>query len=351
MKIVNCKLKIIYTFLFIYLLSCLFTPLAKAEGLSLILSPSLLRVQLNPKSDYKTPITLINQGSDPVNIQIILKPFLPFGEDGQIRYLPAGQIPGNYKKIFTHVRLTDQGITTSHFNLAPEQKKNLELQIDIPVDELVSDYSDYYFSIVFLASPKPSEDAQVAPAGTDDTDHNITTLNAGIAANILLSVLSDKPQTSNPPPQISILEFSAPFFLQSGPVNFSLRVKNSGNSVLSPDGYILIKNMYGQTIGKVEIAPANILGDSTRYLTDTNYASRSALASPNQLQKILWQENFLLGPYTATLSLKLPGQAQPITATIYFLALPVQLIFGIAITLILIIIITIRVRYRLKTDK
>lgn len=361
-KIKNQKLKINIKYLLF--LICIFNILylifnfniVYSSGISLSLSPSLLKIKMNPGTNYKSPITLINQSLDPLNIQIILKPFQPFGEDGQIRYPPAGETAGNYQNLFNNVHITDDGIIISHFIIAPQQTKNLELNINIPENE--NAFEDYYFSLIFLASPEanksntsPSIKDYTSPQDQDEIDQkNITTFNAGISANILLSINSAQKNQPDPSPQISILEFKAPSFIQNGPVNFDLRLKNNSPHYINPEGYILINNMFGQTIGKVDIASANILAGSTRYLTDTNYASRSALASPLQTNKILWKEKFLLGPYTATLNIKLSDQNLPLTSTTFFLAIPFWIIITIIITMIIIPLLILRVRYLLKND-
>ncbi len=353
MKIKNCKLKIILFFLSLALFS-LHSDQARAEGISLSVSPLLLKLRLNPPAEHQTPIALQNQGDDVLDIEILFRPFRPKGETGQIEYLSNDQINHDYKDIFNKIQLTDEGVVSSHFQLGPKQTKNLELQVNIPKKEKAM---DYYFSIIFLASSEIQAKtglAQQASLQSDEIgsetsreDQNISYLNAGIAANILLSIAAADH------PQAGIIEFSAPFFLQSGPVDFTLRVKNTGQHLITPRGAILIKNMFGQTIGKLDIDPASILVGSIRSLTalaPDNDGKAQTASSSSQLQpdKIRWQENFLLGLYTANLSLALSDKGPLLNQSIIFLALPIQLIISIIIVIIIGITITIRIKYRLK---
>ena len=277
MKIENLKLKIIYLSIPVYLLFAIcFLPLAPAfaDSISLSVSPSLLKIQALPNVNSKSALTLENQSAQSLKIRVQFKPFQPSGETGQIKYLADNQIPDSYKQLFAAIHLTDNGIVTKSFDLGPQQKKNLELQVNLP-DPAKTD--DYYISVIFLASPESFTEAGLAspeatqtdinPAQPDDTGtgnapqyKNYSTLNAGIAANVLLSIGKAKPLGY-------IEEFSAPNFLQSGPVNFKVRIKNTGQQLLNPRGIIFIRNMFGQTIGRLDLAPANILSNSIRPLT------------------------------------------------------------------------------------
>ena len=81
--------------------------------------------------------------------------------------------------------------------------------------------------------------------------------------NVLLTV-GPKGKTNG------ILEdFSSPLFVDSGPVAFNVAVKNTSNHFIQPRGEIIIKNMFGQAIGKVSLLQVNILADSTRRMPDT----------------------------------------------------------------------------------
>jgi hypothetical protein len=318
----------------------------QAENINLKLSPSLITIQAIPPANPKVPITIENKGDNPENIKILLIPFRPSSKiDGQIEYPNTNAIPQSYKNIFEKIHLTDNGIITKNLQLGPKQKKELQLQFFILKEEPTA---DYYFSVVFLTSqnsnpPKTCQNSKdnTIPASPCSSAYSI--LNAGIAANVLLSI--------GPPknPQGEITEFSAPQFLQSGPVPFTVRIKNSGPHVFAPIGRIFVKNIFGQTIGRIDLAPANILSDTSRSLTASSFARRSP--SEGGTPTILWPEKFLLGPYTATLNLALSEQGPVYNKSIHFIAMPIQMTIGIIVTILIIIGIILRIRYRLKIDK
>lgn len=360
MKIVNCKLKITYLIVFVYLFIGLSTPASvNAEGINLNVSTSLIQIKAIPPSDTKSPITLENQGDNTVSIQVLFKPFHAHNkENGEIAYLNDNEIPTAYKKIFNQIHITDNGIVTNNFELGPKQKKNLELQFTIPKNEADS---DYYFSVIFLArhslsegeliSQNPTQKDELNPPANEENNQgqNFSIINAGIAINILLSI-GDKDHA-----QGVIEEFTAPTFIKSGPVGFTVRIKNIGAHVITPKAIIFIKNMFGQTIGRVDIEPDNILTNSIRALADTQTASSSSLARRSlgeggSFPKAIWPERFLLGPYIATLNIAISDKGPIYNQSIVLLALPIQLILGIILGIIITITISLRVRYHLKND-
>ena len=132
-------------------------------------------------------------------------------------------------------------------------------------------------------------------------------------------------------PDAVLEEFSTGFFYESGPVPFTIRIKNKGTHFIKPKGEILIKNMFGQSIGKLNLVSVNILSNSTRAISNA-----------------LWKEDFLLGFYTATLNISLSNDGPTFTKAIHFFSFPFQGLIVIVIVLISTIIIVNRVRTHMK---
>lgn len=348
------------------------TSQAGAEGISLSVSPSILTIQITPPANAQAELLLQNLSDEPVSVRIDLIPFKAIDESGGIEFIDRDSIPDEYQQIFKKILVTDNGIETGALDLGPKQKKTLSLSMNIPKEEIGK---DYYFSVVFLAQPVLAEkliEAPVTPlvttepesslydSDTGQENQNISVLHAGIAANILLSIGNKQI------PEIVDIEFTAPPFLESGPVDFSLKVNNLNNRFIRPKGIIFIKNIFGQTIGRLDIKPDNILAGTTRYLTDTVTASSSSNTSfkpqnklnqftaQNQIFRtpnITWHENFLIGPYTADLQLALTDQGPIYKKSIIFIALPLMLTAITALVFIISIIIIIKVRHYIKMNK
>lgn len=374
-KMENRKWKIILISLLGFLLIGLFPQPAEAEGITLSVSPSLLRVQIRPPAEAKASISIQNLGEDSVNLDLKLIPFRPSGDTGDIEYFDQNAFPDEFKKISKKIIITDQGLETSSIVLGPKQQKKLELQFIIPKDEIEA---DYYFSVIFFGhnlsqnentneneanTATPSAELPVEPElntnlqldSENNKNQNTSTINTGIAANVLLSIGTPNGSNFNSPLQASDIELTSPAFVQSGPVNFTLKIINRGRHVISPRGMILVKNIFGQIIGRIDLESANILAGASRSLSDSQTATSSSQLSPLNSHlstpTILWPEKFLLGPYTATLNLAVSDEGPLVTKTIIFTALPVQILASSILLILFTAIIILRLKYRLKNDK
>lgn len=108
-------------------------------------------------------------------------------------------------------------------------------------------------------------------------------------------------------------------FYEQGPVVFKITSQNTGNVHLSPYGIVEVKNMLGAKIDQVEIDPWFVMPKSSR------------------TREIKWNTNFLLGRYTATLSMNRGYDDIIDTKTVNFWVIPWKMVSIILIGLILII--------------
>jgi hypothetical protein len=316
---------------------------AYAEAIDLNISPSLLQIQAAPPSDIRAPLTIENKSDTSVKLSVSFKPFKSSTkENGEIEFLKESEShPGLDKDFFNKVQLVDDdNFAIQSLELGPKQQKKLYLRIYIPKEEA---FSDYYFSIVFMSIPQQN--------GQDDSNHevnNYSTAQAGIALNVLLSIEKEEI------PNGEIEKFTSPFYIESGPVPFTIQVTNKGNHFITPRGILLITNMFGQTIGKVEIPATNILANSSRYLVDSlqhtkaNASTRLTKKETEQRPQTIWTETFLLGFYTATITIAFSDHGPIQTRSIHFLAFPLKFLLGLMIAIIMVIITSIRVKNKLK---
>jgi hypothetical protein len=228
-------------------------------------------------------------------------------------------------------------VPVESITLGPKQQKTLSMKVNIPEDITIS---DYYFSIIFVST------------NSRITESNSSINQIGIATNVLLSV--GQKET----PKIVLEEFSTSNFFEKGPVPFTVRIKNEGIHLINPKGEITIKNVFGQTIGKLNLTSVNILFDSIRAIPNDIYTQELKLEGNSNAKKssvdfkrpvVLWKENFLLGIYTATLNLNISDEGPTITKTIRFFAFPIEILIIIVIAIIAFIVI--RKRLKLYTKK
>jgi hypothetical protein len=329
LKTENLKLKIFFFILYSLFFILYSGTKAYAEGISLGVFPPIIQIQASPPTDVRSKILIQNTGDSPVDLKIGIKPFTASTkEDGQVEYLSDFNYANPF--IFERMQILDGDTSIDSITLAPGQQKELILQILLPQNEILG---DYYFSVVFISNNEPVDNSNVSGA------------TAGIATNVLLSI-GPKGKT-----QGEIEEFSAPLFIPNGPVPFTVRVRNTSDHFITTKGNILIKNMFGQTVGNVSLLPVNILSQTVRSIPDYQQ-SPSATPPPSLKSYILslksisavWPEKFLFGPYTATLTVALSDQGPLFKKTINFYSFPLENLLIIALILLAISAIVVRVK-------
>jgi hypothetical protein len=324
------KLKLKILFLFIFLPTYfLIAQIVKAAPLSLSIDPPITTIQAIPPTTTNSYINIQNNENSQIALRIEIKPFKANEENGELEYL--NEMP----PFFRNIQILDKDdVPVENITLGPKQKKNLKLSIAIPKDENIS---DYYFSVIFISTGSPSDTS------------NLSANRIGITTNVLLSIGS--PEL----PKTTVEEFSSNIFFEKGPVPFTVRLKNTGSHFIKPKGQIIIKNMFGQSIKRLDLFSVNILSDSIRAIPNDTYMQELRLKNNSKLSfdfkhpTILWKGNFLIGLYSATLNIYLSDNVPSFTKTIYFFAFPLQI-------LIIILIITLAIvatlnRIKANTDK
>ena len=335
MKYFVSSIKIIFlTLVFFYLVCILNTKYkildtANAQGVSLGVFPPILQIQATPPTNIKSKILIENLGDNPVDLKIGLKPFIASDkENGQVNYSNEYNLADPF--IFDKMQILDGDTSIDSITLSPGQKKELTLEIALPQNEILG---DYYFSIIFMSANTPASDS------------NISGATAGIATNVLLSIGPKGPTQGN------IEEFQAPIFMSKGPVPFTVRIRNTSDHFITTKGDIVIKNMFGQSVGKIDLLQVNILSQTVRSVPDS---LQSPGANPSSSFKsyllnlksnaAVWPETFLFGPYTATLTIALSDQGPLYRRTISFYAFPGETLFGVLIIILVISAIVIRAK-------
>lgn len=302
-----------------------------AQEVSLGIYPPIMQIDSTPPAEPKGDIFLENNTDSSVDLNIVIKPFAPAqSKDGQL------QIQDTFSAfpdpLFANrIKILDEGEAVKSITLAPKQGKKLQLVLQVPANE---EKGDYYFSILFVSKNNNTNLA------------NSSLATAAIAMNVLLTV-GPKGATNG-----YIKEFETAFFKNSGPVPFTVNVVNKSDHFITPQGKIVIKNMFNQTIGRIDLLPVNILSNSERLIPDLKqqnpdskeYAAANALLEEENIPVAIWPEKFLLGPYKATLTINLDDKSQTLSKTITFFAFPINYLIGIVLLIIILVFILLRVK-------
>lgn len=317
-----------------YVLCFMFAPPAHAQSVDLGIYPPLFQIQTSPPANIKVPFSIQNFANAGIDLTISLKPFTAAPEEnGTISFLnDLNAYPD--PSLLQRIQIFDNDNSIQTINLAPQQKKDLQLVIDIPKNEVKG---EYYISLTFTSN---SQNA----AG------NSSQATAGIASNILLSV-GPLGETKG-----YIEDFSTLPFIFKGPVPFTVRLKNTSDHYITPKGDIVITNMFGQNVGKINLLPVNILSGTTRRIPDKlqsnpdskDYQTVKSIVDKNQYPVAVWPDKFLVGPYTATLTLALSDSGPLYKKSIFFFAFPLEYLLAILVIIMIIVFIAFRVKQKIS---
>ncbi|EKD86221.1 MAG: hypothetical protein ACD_37C00406G0002, partial [uncultured bacterium] len=285
------------------------------EGVSVGIYPPIIQIDASPPAIVNTQISIQNESDQTINYGIFLMPFKAANtKNGEPEFDKT--LLESYKEFFKGVQVSDKNKVISEIKLAPNQTKELTLRIAVPKGMQAK---DYYFSVLFI-----TQESQGLK------ENSFAGARAGIAANVLLT-LGPKSKSSG-----YIREFSAPHFVTRGPVDFTLNLANTSPHYITIEGNVLIKNIFNQTVGSLDLLPVNLLSNSERFIESEG--------NKKDVPRLYWNEAFLLGIYTADLTVSLSPEGPIVKRSLTFIAIPLELILGLVIGFILIIGIIKRVK-------
>jgi len=310
---------------------------AKAQTLSLGLWPPILEVIIMPGKSITQAYTITNSGEETI-INTKILPFEPSGEHGNISLggptsTEVGPLQNEPQFSFDNANLS----LGKPFRLRSGEVAQVILKIRIPEN---CPEDDYYDTLLFNTPPGAKIGQSVSrQAGT-------------IGANILLTVSKD----GKPLKKGEILEFglqrrllcigkgvSLTCLIDSlDPLEFLLRVKNTGRAFFKPFGEISVGGLLGQK-GEIEILPENILSQASRQINGQCQTEEKIYPCP-----LTWQPKFLFGPYQARAEIKVADSGSAINGhtSLNFLALPFKLSLTVIVAILGLILIKNRLRIR-----
>jgi len=290
---------------------------AKAQSLSLSLWPPIFEAMIMPGKSITQAYTITNSGLDTVIDTKIFR-FGPGDEFGNITLVEEVSVDQKCPLFSFENANISLGIP---FSLKSGNSEQAILKITIPED---CPEDDYYFTFLFSTPPGAKIGQSVSrEAGT-------------IGANLLITVSKD----GQPLRKGKIIEFTLsrcrklPLFnfclLDSlDPVEFILKISNTGRAFWKPFGKVKIEGLLRQA-KEIEVIPENVLTKASRQLHGQCQAGEEIYPCP-----LTWEPKFLLGPYRAKAELAITSpQGNKINSQVTFLAFPFKL--GLALLVVFI---------------
>lgn len=274
------------------------------SAFSVSVNPPIIYVRALPPAKVETPITITNHSESPITLTISLKPFTQAGEFGEV------SLEDTPSPIEPLVKILDEDKVIKDIKLSPNESRDLLFSLDIPNGISVQ---DYYFSIIFQTKhtlvPQTLQDKEKK----ENTVQAFSRLFPGIATNVLLSI--------GPWERGNVhAQFLSKAFYESGPVDFHVRVTNGRKSAVPIQGEILIKNLFGQSVGKIDLSSQYLLAQGSK-----------------TYPRIAWEERLLIGPYRATLVLTSSNNEPLLTREMLFFAAPYRVLTGTIVFLVLLL--------------
>jgi hypothetical protein len=257
------------------------------DVITLSVSPQLLELTANPGERLTNTFRLTNASAEDLFIKTTPKNFTPLGEEGAV----------DLTEDRTNFSLAEWiNVEPETVLLQSNKTQDFVVTIDVPSNV---EPGSHFGSVVFQTIP-PEDDSAAALVSQE------------IAPVILVKVAGDIKETAE------IVEFKSnnTFYSNESAVTLISRITNTGTAHFKPTGQIVIKNMFGSVVAKLELDKRNVLPESIRQFTNE------------------WQiEGFKLGRFTAELTL-VTGEDNAIqTASTSFTVFPYQTIVPIVILL------------------
>ena len=197
--------------------------------------------------------------------------------------------------------------TVPEFTLKSHESKEIIAQVIVPSD---AEAGGHYGVLRFSGA---------AP----EIDSTGVGLSASAGVLLLVRVEGTVTEKATLSSFYSLLNDKQSSFFENSPINFVTRIKNEGNIHIKPFGNIEIKDMFGNIIKAIVVNSdkSNILPDSTRRF-ESEYSAK-----------------WMIGRYTANLTLGYGTTGQAITNTISFWVIPYKIIGAFLLILATIIFI------------
>lgn len=264
-------------------------PLTAFAATGLSIQPVKIDETINPGQSLTGQLLLQNASDGPVDVAVSLQDFMPNAGADSIQFV--GRTEG-----VTSVR---DWITVSggqKFSLAVGEQKEIPYTINAPSN---AEPGGHYGVVLFNATPKGGATGSLK-VGTQ------------VGMIVLIAIPGNHLEKG------TILDFSAPAFLQHGPVPFSIKFQNTGTVHFEPKGSIVITNLLGQKAAEVPITGQVVL--------------------PTSIKNLSFQWNpsgFSIGRYKAVASV-VDGEGNTLTSQeVGFWIVPVWYVLGFVVMLVL----------------
>jgi hypothetical protein len=306
------KTKKVYVLLTAVLVACLLLPMA---GSAVTISPPIIELSAAKGDVINQALKVRNESTTAAIYYLSAEKFVAAGEAGTPQFVTGGEDVdlASWIKFPTESISVPAGAT-----------------VEVPFTIAVPSYAGPggHYAAIFLSTVPPK-----ATAGGSSV-----AIASRIGSLILVKIAGEVKESAD------LIEFSTSAKSYSSlPVDFSIRISDTGNVHLKPMGTILIKNMFGSIAGKVSVNDngGNVLPGQIRKFDAQWVKNPDATNSKTFWGKYRDQsENYAFGKYTADLALSYGTAGLSLTGETSFWVIPWNIILvNLLIVIILVVII------------
>jgi len=273
-----------------------------AQSTGITISPLTFELTANPGDILSNKLKIYNPTDDIIAVKMEVEDFKPIGETGQVIVAPEEE----EEIVYSLKRWVE--IEPREFTLRPKEQKFVDFTINLPEN---AEPGGKYGSILATVTGKISKEIIGA------------TVAQKVGALILLTVSGEVRE------KLIVKEFTAPSFLEYGPVPFVIRFENMGTVHVRPRGFVTITDWRGKKVADVEFAQLNVIPGAVRKI------------------EAVWKEKWLFGKYTATLVGSYGTTNLPFNPPVLiFWVFPWKIVLGLFLVLILLFICFYKTRRR-----
>lgn len=237
-------------------------------------------------------ISLTNESGEAIKVDLEVEDFVPTAGTSNINFV--GRAEGN-----TTVRDWITIDSPESFTFEKGENKNIPYKITAPPNAEPGGH----FGVIFFKASELKQSGQLK-------------IGTRVGVLVFITVPGNQLQKGR------ILNFSAPFLVQGKSVPFKINFENTGTVHFEPKGSIIVKNIFGKEVAKIEVSGQSVLPTGSR-----------------EIGASLNSEGFLIGRYTASLSL-VDGEKNELSSEdISFYAFPVKYVVMFLVGIIVIFII------------
>ena len=288
---------LIFLLSFFFLNSSKFSLAQATLGLTAI--PPRLEITTNPGQVITKEIKIRNESNTEKTISTSVRDFIVTDDFGTPLQVETTDQSDNRWTASSWIQ-----ISPSQLKLKPGETKSLVLTVIAPDDALAGGH----YAVVLHT---PQNDVTITQTGAA-VQTNVGTL-------VYITVPGDITQNA------SIREFSAPKFLEYGPVDFKTIITNLSDVHITPAGAINIYNTFGLKSAQINLDNTNIFPNTSREFLNT------------------LNRKLMLGRYKAQINATYGTAGQLLTATIFFWVIPYKLI-ALLLAIILIIFLILKLQ-------